>query len=84
MSRYELPLDGDVAFINYRRVGRVVTMTHAEVPDRYAGRGVGSALVKGALDLLRVEAGQVVPSCPFVATYIKRHAEYRDLLVPGA
>lgn len=81
-NRFELQVDGDVAFINYRRAGNVVTMTHAEVPARFEGKGVGSALARGALDLVRAGGGRVVPACPFVAVYVQRHPEYSDLLAP--
>ena len=80
LNRYEMPVDGDMAFITYRRANQVVTMLHAEVPSRLSGRGLGSALVKGALDLARAEGSKVVPLCSFVAAYIDRHDEYRDLL----
>ena len=80
-NRYELQVDGEVAFINYRRVGDVVTMTHAEVPVRFEGKGVGSALARGALDRVRASGERVVPACPFISVYIERHGEYRDLVV---
>lgn len=79
-GRYELQVDGEVAFINYRRSGNVVTMTHAEVPARFEGKGVGSALARGALDLARAQSDRVVPACPFISVYIERHPEYRDLV----
>jgi len=80
LNRYEMPVEDDVAFIAYRRADQVVTMLHAEVPSRLSGRGFGSAMVKGALDLARAEGIKVVPLCSFVAAYIDRHDEYRDLL----
>jgi predicted GNAT family acetyltransferase len=50
------------------------------VPDALAGRGVGSKLVKGALDQVRSQGLKVVARCPFVKAYIEKHAEYADLL----
>jgi uncharacterized protein len=85
--RYELDVGEGVAFINYRRSGLVVTMTHAEVPRALAGRGLGTALLRGALELVREQGGKVVAQCPFVAAYIARHRESQDLLAgpdPGA
>lgn len=78
--RYELPTAAGMAFIDYRRAAGVVTMTHAEVPAALEGRGIGSALVKGALEQVRNQHEKVVPLCPFVAVYIRRHQEYADLL----
>lgn len=81
--RYELEVGDALAFIDYRRDGRAVIMTHAEVPPALRGGGVGSALVKGALALVRERGEKVVPLCPFIAHYMRRHPETRDLLAPG-
>ncbi len=78
--RYELEVPGGPAFIDYRRDAGVVTLVHAEVPQALQGRGVGSALVKGALDLARERGERVIPACPFTAAYLRRHPEYQDLL----
>ena len=80
LGRYEMPVDNDVAFITYRRTAGVVTMLHAAVPSRLSGRGIGTSLVRGALDLARAEGSKVVPLCSFVAAFIDRHVEYQDLL----
>lgn len=78
--RFELVVEGTTAFIDYRReTGRIV-LVHTEVPDSLAGKGVGSRLVKGALDMIRTEGIKLVPKCPFVAAYIEKHPEYRDLV----
>jgi len=79
-SRFELALGADTAFVNYRRSGTVLVLTHAEVPTHLEGRGVGSRLVGGALDLVRARGERVVPRCPFVVRFIERHPAYRDLL----
>lgn len=79
-QRYELEVGGELAFIDYLRDGRKVIMTHAEVPVALRGGGIGSALVKGALMLVREKGEKVVPLCPFVAQYIHRHPETLDLL----
>ena len=81
--RYELDVPGGQAFIDYRRNAGVVTMVHAEVPADLQGGGFGSALVRGALLLAREQGERVVPSCPFVAAYIERHPEFRDLVDGG-
>ena len=82
-QRYELEVGDELAFIDYRRDGRVVSMTHAEVPPASRGGGIGSALVAGALALARERGDKVAPLCPFVAHYMRRHPEVRDLLAGG-
>jgi hypothetical protein len=86
-QRFELQLAGGTAFVDYHyrdggdpdSRGRVRVLTHAEVPVPLRGAGVGAQLVGGALDLMRSRGEKVVPSCPFVARFIQRHAQYADL-----
>jgi uncharacterized protein len=53
---------------------------HTEVPPALNGKGIGSALARGLLDIARAEDMKIVPLCPFVAAYITKHPEYADLL----
>jgi uncharacterized protein len=78
--RFELEVDGGLAFIDYRRAGHTLTLTHAEVPEALRGGGIGAALVRGALLLARAQGYRVVPRCPFVAAYLHRHPEFQDVL----
>lgn len=80
--RFELQTDAGLAFANYRRDDRTITVMHTEVPRAVEGRGVGSALVKGMLDHIRQEGRKIVPLCSFVRSYINRHPDYQDLLQP--
>lgn len=81
-SRYELAVDDAVAFIDHVREGEAVAFTHTEVPEAMAGKGVGSKLVRGALDDARRRGFKVVPRCPFVREYVERHPEYQDIILP--
>jgi len=76
--RYELTRNGEVlGFILYRREperGRVV-LVHTDIDPAYEGQGLGSVLVKGALDDLRERGLRAVPYCPFVLAYLRRHPE---------
>lgn len=84
LHRFELEVDGVVAFSEYKRKDGVVTFIHTEVPDSLGGKGVGSKLAKGALDAVRAAGEKVIARCPFIAAYIKKHAEYQDLLVAAS
>ena len=82
LSRYELMVDGAVAFIEHAREGDAVAFMHTEVPESMAGKGIGSRLVKSALDNARLHGFKVVPRCPFVREYVARHPEYQDIVLP--
>jgi predicted GNAT family acetyltransferase len=79
--QYDVELNGTHAgLIRFTREGDVITLVHTEVEPRFEGEGVGSALVKGALDDIRARGERVVPVCPFVSAYLERHPEYADLV----
>ncbi len=80
-SRFEMTSGGAVAFVEYERTGDGrIALLHTEVPEALSGQGVGSKLVRGVLDALRAEGSKVVARCEFVAGYVERHPEYRDLV----
>lgn len=86
-ERYELAIDGDVAFLQYRRRDGIMILAHTEVPEALRGRNLASRLARHALDAARAEGRQVVVRCPFVAAYVRRHPSYGDVVagtLPGA
>jgi predicted GNAT family acetyltransferase len=78
--RFELAVDGHIAATYYELAGGVITFVHTEVPPELGGKGVGSRLVKGALDQVRADGLKVVAQCPFVKAWIDKHPDYADLL----
>lgn len=79
--RYEAHADGKLAgFITYELRDGSVAMLHTQVSDAYAGKGIGSALVKGALGRVADAGSSVLPYCPFVAGYLQRHPELQGLV----
>jgi uncharacterized protein len=78
--RYELAVDGHIAATYYAIADGVITFIHTEVPPELGGRGIGSKLIKGALDHVRADGLKVIAQCPFVKAYIDKHADYADLL----
>ncbi|MFA6265207.1 MAG: GNAT family N-acetyltransferase [Pseudolabrys sp.] len=79
--RFELEVDGHVAFSEYKRGDGLITITHTEVPKELGGRGIGTALAHGLLELVRAEGIKVKALCPFVKAYIGKHPEYADIAV---
>jgi predicted GNAT family acetyltransferase len=79
--RYVAQVDGDIAgFLQYRERPGLIALVHTEVDDRFEGQGVGSSLASFALDVARSRGLAVLPFCPFVAGYIRRHTEYAELV----
>lgn len=78
--RFELEVDGGIAFADYELKDGVIVFTHTESPQALAGRGVASALIRAALEQVRAKGLKVVSHCSFVTAFFKRHPEYADLL----
>jgi hypothetical protein len=79
-SRFELDVEGAVAFANYHLTPGTVIITHTETPRALRGRGIASELVKGALQLIRADGLKVVAGCGFVVDYLRKHPEFSDLV----
>jgi len=81
-SRFEARFDDQLAGrLTYRRGVHLIDFTHTIVDPAFEGRGVGSALVRHALDAVRAEGEtRVVATCPFVKGWIEKHPAYADLL----
>jgi uncharacterized protein len=77
-GRFELTEEGVTAFLVARRTGDTIDLVHTEVPVALEGRGIGGRIVQGALDHARTNDLTVVPTCPFVKSYLERHPEAAD------
>ena len=80
-SRYELRVDGQLAgFINYHIRDETISLIHTEVNPGFQGGGLAGRLAGYALDDARKRQLAVLPFCPYVLSWIKRHPEYADLV----
>lgn len=79
--RYELTVDGALAgWVTYRLSERRITFIHTQVQPAYEGRGLGQRLARDVLDDARARGLRVRPLCPYIASYIRAHPAYQDLV----
>lgn len=78
--RYESVRDGHLSVADYILEDKRMIFTHTFVPPELRGLGVAEKLVRAALADARSNGLKVVPACSYVAKFIERNAEYRDLL----
>jgi len=78
--RFYIPLDEGEAHLDYRiEDEETLDYAHTYVSPELRGQGLAGRVVEKALDHARDEGLKVVPSCPFVASFLKDHPEYQDL-----
>ncbi len=81
-KRFEIEIDHHFAFIDYNEFGSQIALVHTEVPEVLGGRGVASALVEKTLNYLDEQDKSLLPFCPYVFAYIKKHPEWKRLVSP--
>lgn len=79
-SRFEVEVGGNLAHADYLLSGDTIVMHHTWVPPELRGQGLAGPIVRAALEHARERGLKVVPQCSYVATYIKRHHEFADLV----
>lgn len=82
-KRYELHFKGHIAYIDYILVKDNIYLTHTEVPKELEGQGIGSRMVLQALVDIKKRDLTLVPLCPFVAGYLKKHPTWKELVLKG-
>jgi len=79
--RYEYHIEDFIAKIEYIRSGERIYLTHTEVPTELEGKGIASSLVKKVLADIQEKGLKLVPLCPFVNAYIRRHPEWDSIVL---
>ncbi|HEX8242157.1 MAG TPA: GNAT family N-acetyltransferase [Longimicrobium sp.] len=82
-EQWEAHAGGSVGVLTYSEQDGKLFLLHTEVPQAMEGQGIGSRLVRAALDYARGKGEKVVPFCPFARAYIHRHKEYAELVEEG-
>ena len=80
LGRFELEVDGQVAFASYRRIGGRLAITHVEAPPALRGTGAAGRLMEGVAARARAEGVRLTPLCGYAAAWLRRHKAHADLL----
>jgi predicted GNAT family acetyltransferase len=79
-SRFELDVEGDVVFANYRRGADRVLITHVEAPMRLRGKGAAARLMQDIATNARETGVKLTPSCSYAAAWFRRNHSFADVL----
>ncbi len=80
-DRFELLTDGKKSVVAYFQPDdNTLALAHTEVHPDLEGQGIGSNLVQQVLEYSEQHNLKIVPLCPFVAAYIKRHPDWQRVV----
>ena len=79
-GQFEARTEHGLALLKYVPRGDALDLVHTEVPPAAEGQGIGGALARAALEHARSSGVKVIPSCPFVLGYLKKHKEFANLV----
>ncbi len=80
--RFEWHLNGQVGFIDYKKIGNRFSLLHTEIPPACRNRGEGTAFVEQTLRYIKENHFNIIVLCTFVQAYLKKHPEWTDLIDP--
>ena len=79
LQRFELPVDDQVVFADYRRQPGRLVITYVEAPPELRGTGAAGRLMQGVMQEVRLEGIKVLPLCPYAKAWMQRHPEFKDV-----
>ena len=72
----------NLAVLGYAQPRRdLLDLQHTFVPESARGLGVGDALVEAALRHAQASGMRIIPTCPFVRSWVERHREHDALVM---
>ena len=78
-NRFETWIDNQLSKLDYLLDEDMIVMTHVGVYPEHRGQGVAGKLTEVALNYAKQNSLRVIPMCPYIATYIRRHPQYIEL-----
>ena len=79
-KRFEIKVDGHFAFINYGEMEYQIALVHTEIDPELAGTGAAAAVAEKTLEYIKESGKQLLPFCPYVFAFIKKHPEWKTIV----
>ncbi|WP_299182398.1 GNAT family N-acetyltransferase [uncultured Chryseobacterium sp.] len=79
-QRFEIEINGHYAFIDYKEMSSKIALIHTEAEPELAGTGAAAAVVEKTLHYIEDQGKKLLPFCPFVFAYIKKHPEWKRIV----
>jgi predicted GNAT family acetyltransferase len=77
---FELLINGERSFIDYRQQGDIYQLIHTEVPKDLQGQGIAALLVEKTFQYLEANHFKMIPYCAYIQAYLKKHPDWHRLI----
>lgn len=79
-NRFELNIDDQTIFIDYKEREKKIFLIHTETPEKLKGKGAATAIIEKTLSYIEKHGYTLIPICPMVKAYLKRHPDWNRIL----
>jgi predicted GNAT family acetyltransferase len=79
-NRFELNIGDQTVFIDYKERGKKIFLTHTQTPEKLKGKGAATAIIEKTLTYIEKHRYTLIPICPMVKAYLKRHPDWNRIL----
>ena len=84
LRQFESELDGELAIIEYSQQDRKIFLTKLVMSDDLREKGYLDPFIEKVLDIVKERNISVMPTCPAVAKFMRKHRRrYKSLLPVG-
>ena len=81
-KKFFVIMEGKECYLRYHmRDNNKIDLYYSYVPYDFRGRGIALEIVKAAFNYAREINLIVVPTCPYIWTFLERHPEYHDVII---
>ncbi len=79
-KRFELKIGDYTTFIDYKEHDKKIWLIHTEAPEELKGKGAATAVIEKTLAYIEENGYKLIPICPVVVAYLKRHTDWNRIL----
>lgn len=80
-QRFFFELEQGQCYIDYRSPAHgVYDLAHTWTSANQRGQGLAGKLTEQVCQWMQDNHAQILPSCPFIADFLNRHAKYKSLV----
>lgn len=78
--QFQITFEGHKALIVYKERSNIISLIHTEVEPELEGKGAATAVIEKTLMYIEENNYKLIPLCPLVFAYIKKHSEWKRIV----